>query len=92
MATWSLWHFVRNFSTRRQKITRRRIVYDALAVATLLSAYSFTPGVVEGLEFEKNELVYREVFGPFFIVHPLLHLVAIAGFAMDAVRQMKRQK
>lgn len=53
-------------------------VRAAMAYFPLLAAYSFTPAIVGSLEFSSTEGVYREVFGPLFPIHPILHLTAVA--------------
>lgn len=52
-------------------------VRAAMAYVPLLAVYSLTPAIVGSLEFSSSEGVYREVFGPLFPIHPILHLTAV---------------
>lgn len=91
-ATWSLWLFVKNFSTAPSKVFVPATTYPLLGFVPLLAAYCFTGGIVESLAFSKEEGVYREVYGPFFTIHPLLHLTAVIGLVWASVVQLRMQK
>lgn len=88
----SFWLVVRNYSTSPSKIVVPGTAVPAIAFAGILALYLFDPGIIETLEFSKDEGVYREVYGSRFWLHPLFQLSAVTALVWEAVRQLKTQK
>lgn len=79
------------FDTKTHPLSLRTIGWIGGGYLGIILLYTTNDLMIAGLQYSPEEMVYREILGPLFLLHVALHLGNIAGIVYFAFRQLRKQ-